>query len=116
MVVYIVLKGLFVYNAPDFRHQEAGGFILRPSIERVVEENPGITWGELLDGAEYDPTRIWVEWTVNTVRISLLIAWLAFFGAISFVLSVFVLLQHYRHEDRKRKKAKQQHVADVDVQ
>lgn len=95
LTAYLLLSALFVVDAPDPRNQEAKGFLLQDDIRKVVsmtEETP-LT---LLEGNRWDPTSIWVPWTVATVRFSLLVMWIAFFACFSFMVSVFVLHQYKR--------------------
>jgi hypothetical protein len=43
---------------------------------------------DMLAGAEYDPMRVWVPWTVSIVRIALLSSWVALFGLLAATLAV----------------------------
>jgi len=102
LVVFIVLKAFLCMNAPDFRHQEAIGWELRPDVERFLKKNetdgqPTPSLPELFSGAEYKPEVIWTMRTVNTSRAGLLLSWLLLFASTSMVVSVFVLIQHFKH-------------------
>lgn len=93
LVVYLLLQAFFVDDAPDSRNQEAMGFLVRPQIQRVLAEEPETTLKDLWKGAEYDPTVVWIPWTVYLVRSGLIFLWMAFFGGLSLVASAFLLLQ-----------------------
>jgi len=92
-MAYILLHAFFVDDAPDSRHQEAAGFIVRPEIQKVLDQEPETTIRDLWKGAEYDPTAVWVPWTVYSVRSVLIFSWFGLFGGLSFVASAFLLLQ-----------------------
>jgi hypothetical protein len=93
LVVYLLLQAFFVDDAPDSRNQGAMGFLLRPQIQKVLAEEPETTLKDLWKGAEYDPTVVWIPWTVYLVRSGLILLWMVFFGGLSLLASAFLLLQ-----------------------
>ena len=93
LLLYIILKAYFVYDAPTAKDQEADGFILRSSIRRLLTEDPKMTIEDVRIGSEYNPMQIWVPWTVATVRVALLMAWLGLFNFLSMASSAFLLVQ-----------------------
>ncbi|GAC1467054.1 MAG: hypothetical protein NVSMB9_08250 [Isosphaeraceae bacterium] len=95
LLVYILLHAFFVYDAPTYKNQEAKGFLLRPEIQGLLlsKAKSGGTIEDLLEGAEYVPTVIWVSWTVYLIRYLLMSTWLILFGSLSLVASAFLLLQ-----------------------
>jgi hypothetical protein len=80
VLAYLALTSAFVYDAPDARHQEAGGFLVGLPVSKVMAEHPSMTPGDLLQGAEYVPERVWVPWTVAVVRLALVTSWVGIFG------------------------------------
>jgi hypothetical protein len=74
---YLALKAFLCYDAPDWRHQVAGGFVTRPDIRGLLDADPGLTHGQLLEEGLYDATRVWVPWTVYGVQLAVLVTWLA---------------------------------------
>jgi hypothetical protein len=99
LVVFIFFKAFFCMNAPDYRNQEAVGWELQSDIQALFDKldndhQPRPTFEELFEGAKYKPYKIWKEWTVNTSRTALLLSWLALYASVSFVVSIFVLMQH----------------------
>lgn len=102
LVIFIILKAFLCMDAPDFRHQEAVGWVLQPNVVKLLRHyeqagQPSPTIQDLFEGAEYRPERIWTEGTVNTSRVALLLSWLLLFGSVSTLISVFVLIQHFKH-------------------
>lgn len=97
LVLYVFLNACFVYDAPDYRHQEAGGFLIKPEVQLLLQSNPEKSLEDLLESAEYKPARVWIGWSVSVVRAGLLIGWLAFFCSLASVISSFVLLQRSLH-------------------
>jgi hypothetical protein len=82
---YLLLKVFFCYNAADWRHQVAGGFVLRPQIKDLLDADPNLTVQKALDGYSNDATRIWESWSVFVVRAGLLLSWLGCFLCITVV-------------------------------
>ena len=93
LLLYIILKAYFVYDAPTAKDQEAAGFILRSSIRRLLTEDRKMTIEDVRIGSEYNPMQIRVPWTVATVRVALLMAWLGLFNFLSMASSAFLLVQ-----------------------
>jgi hypothetical protein len=86
---YISLYSFFVFKA--YGDRDVKGFIVQPAIKAKLE--PGLTLEALLEGAEWDPLRIWEAWTVYSMRISLLLMWILFFVSIAGCIATFVVLQ-----------------------
>lgn len=90
-LAYISLYSFFVYEAATTKQRDVKGFIVREAIQRIL--GPNRTLERALEGAEWDPLVIWEGWTVYTMRISLLVAWILFFVGIVGCIAVFVTLQ-----------------------
>ena len=76
-VALVLFAGLFISltaPAPAWPNLEARGLELQPAVAKHLLENPGTTADDMLAGAGYDPTAIWVPWTVAVVRCTLLVA------------------------------------------
>ena len=80
VLTYLALTSAFVYDAPDAMNQEAGGFLVKRDVSKVMAKNPSMTLGDLLQGAEYVPDKVWVPWTVAVVRLALVTSWIGIFG------------------------------------
>ena len=93
LLIYILLKAVFVYNAPTEWNQEAAGFILQTKIQSLLDQVPEMSLLDAVRGAEFDPNEIWVPWTVAVVRGGLLVTWLLLFACLSLGSSAFLLFQ-----------------------
>ena len=98
LVVYIGSTALFAMRAPDFRHQVAAGFVLRPTIVEVLNQHPEETPSSLLKGAQYDATLVWEGWSVGVVRFLLLASWLATVTPFFLLIALLVLMEKTRAE------------------
>jgi len=94
--IYLLLKVLFCYNAPDWQHQVAGGFVFQPHIAAIIADDPTVGTKSLLGEALYDSTRIWEVWSVSLVRFVLLAAWLVLFAVVSAVIAYSIRLDEKR--------------------
>jgi hypothetical protein len=92
IISYFLLFNFFVVDAPDESNRVVKGFVLTKQAQSVV--GPDYPATRALQGARYDPTRIWEPWTVYLTRLVLLISWTLSFAVISSYLASFVLLQH----------------------
>jgi len=90
-IFYISMYSFFVYEATTTKLRDVKGFIVRPEIQKIV--GPNRTLDRVLEGAEWDAERVWETWTVHTMRISLLLAWILFFVGIAGCIAIFVTLQ-----------------------
>jgi hypothetical protein len=90
-VVFLILRASVVWNAPTPHDQEVGGFLLRPSIEHLMNSEE-ITIQDALIGYESDPTNVWVLWTVVVSRVSLLVSWVGLIGSLSIIVAIFVIM------------------------
>jgi len=90
--LYIILNLTLVYDAPSSAHQEAKGFLLLPSVEKVLADDPEMTHEKLVKEAEYNPFEVWEAWTVHTVRGLILAVWLLMFWSLTCACSAFLHL------------------------
>jgi hypothetical protein len=94
-VIYFSLYSLYVFESlpedPSSKSRDVKGFILKPDVQKILL--PNHTEDELLKGSEWDPFVIYEPWTIHTMRLSLLLAWILFFVCISGIIAVFVFLQ-----------------------
>jgi hypothetical protein len=91
-VALVLFAGLFVSltaPAPSWPNLEARGLELQPAVAKHLLENPGTTAGDMFAGAGYDPTAIWVPWTVAVVRCALLLLWLALAAGVAALADCF---------------------------
>jgi hypothetical protein len=87
LVLFIVLKSFFCYNAPSFRYQVAGGFVLQADMKEFLRDDPAATVESLLEDALYSPTMVWEPWSVYLVQVAILVCWVALFASLSFPLA-----------------------------
>ena len=90
-VLYVFLYSFYVVDIPLTNERDVIGFIMRPEIANSAL--PGQTAGDLLQGYEWDPFGVWEGWTINTMRVSLLLSWILFFVGIAGCMAIFVSLQ-----------------------
>lgn len=90
-VIYIAMCAGFLYDAPDVRHQVAGGFYLRPEIIELMKNDRTLTIEICLESAEWNPERIWIPWTVRLINAVFLLAWLGFYGLLGCIISTFAV-------------------------
>lgn len=115
LFAFVALSAALVYNAPDWRHQEAAGFLLRDEISDVLEQQQYVvTLEDLVKGAEYKPTRIWIPWTVSVSRVSLLATWLVLFGTLS-ALTATLLRFLEREDDAEKQSELGRHIATLSL-
>jgi hypothetical protein len=88
LVVFVFFKSFFCYNAPDWRYQVSGGLILRPEIVKFLSNEPGLAVQRLLEEARYDAYQVWLPWTVDLVRVVILLVWLVLFASVTGVVAV----------------------------
>jgi hypothetical protein len=103
IISYFLLFNFFVVGAPDESNRVVTGFWLTDQAKSVVGSDYSAL--KALQGAQYDPTRIWRPWTVYLTRLILLIAWTLSFAAISSYLASFVLLQQKQGKSSRAKRA-----------
>jgi hypothetical protein len=89
-VIYIALYSFFVFETPT-TDRVVKGFIIQDRIKGIL--GPTYTVEDALKGYEWDSEKIWEVWTVYTMQVSLLLAWILFFVALVGCIGVFVVLQ-----------------------
>jgi hypothetical protein len=90
-VLYLVLYSLLVFDVPIEHGRDVRGFIVQPAVVKIL--GPTYTLENALEGAEWDPFQIWVEWTIHVARIGLMLVWVLWFVGIVGCMAVFVILQ-----------------------
>lgn len=90
-IIYISLYSFFVYEIPLTKSRDVKGFVVRPGIAKIL--GPDRTIERALEGAEWDAFEIWEGWSVQTMRISLVLSWILFFVGIASSIAIFVVLQ-----------------------
>ncbi len=89
-VIYIALYSFFVLETPT-KDRVVKGFIIQDRIKVIL--GPTYTVEDALEGYVWDSEEIWEGWTVYTMQVSLLLAWILFFVALVGCIGVFVVLQ-----------------------
>jgi hypothetical protein len=87
LVLFIVLKAFFCYNAPSFANQVAGGFVLREDARASLQDDPNATVESLLEEGLYHPTAVWEPWSVYVVQVGLLVCWTTLFASLAVPLA-----------------------------
>jgi hypothetical protein len=87
--LYIALYSFSVFHGKDAR--KVAGFIYLPLVRQTY---PNHTREQLLPLFAHNPELLWRAWTVYTMRVTLLLAWVLFFVGIVSCIGIFVILQH----------------------
>jgi hypothetical protein len=98
IVFYAFCYAFFVFPAPDWKYRDARGLILKDGAKAALAADPSLSIDKLLEGAGFQPERIYVDWTVYLNRFALLATWLLFLGALSNTVMSFVLHQRRPRE------------------
>lgn len=91
----IVTEGI-VYKFDDQPDPIVGGSELLPEVAELI--SPTFTEKDALEGAEYNPFRVWEKRSILNNRSAILFTWIPFFCILSFYMAIFVL------RERKRKR------------
>lgn len=87
LIFTCVFAFLFLIGSSKFILESKGGsrdlkgFILREEVKVVI--SPVFTEDKALEGAEWDPTKVWTIWSITFVRVGLFVTWLCFFGGLT---------------------------------
>ncbi|MGE3241918.1 MAG: hypothetical protein AB7G28_00750 [Pirellulales bacterium] len=108
-VAYLILNGMFVVDAPTSSNRIAKGFLLRTNQQKVLEEGkfpdgepfPVGSEEDLLKGNQWNARKVYVPWTVGAVEVALLSCWVAGFGTLGALSSVFILSEGRRKAARE---------------
>ncbi len=82
LLVFFLMLAFFTIPAPTWPNLESRGLALQPAIERDLQQ-PGRTLEDEFEGTGYNPTAIWIPWTVALVRSIMLVSWLATTAALA---------------------------------
>jgi hypothetical protein len=99
LLVFIVLFGFFTIPAPEWPNLESRGLWLRDEIAPLVAKLGEDKLKLLLAGNEFDPHTIWVPWTVDLVRVVLLLVWLALMASLAGLANGFWWSFQESHHD-----------------
>ena len=88
--LYLALFLILVAPVPGGK--VATGFLVKPSVAALL--GPVYSTRDALRDATYNPTEVWVEWTVHVVEIVLLAAWLALVSFLSLFIGGFLVRQY----------------------
>ncbi|MBV9126343.1 MAG: hypothetical protein JO112_23590 [Planctomycetes bacterium] len=91
LLIYMLLKVFLCYNAPDWRHQVAGGLILQEDIRGLLRVNPQLNMTDLLQASDFNPEHLWVSWTVRLVQWLILVNWVFVYVFLSAAVGYSVL-------------------------
>lgn len=91
LLAYLLTFSFFVRDMPDSDNKDVRGIYYTPQARAVINEQ--YTEEKALRGAGYEPTVIWVPWTVYLMRVVVIIFWLVFFCSLSSYIALFVLWQ-----------------------
>jgi hypothetical protein len=94
IIVNLVLDSFFVLEYEGQEDKVVKGWVLRETMSEIVPEM--MTASEAIESAEYDATEVYTAWSVAVVRSGMIVAWLAFFGLLSWFMSMFVLHERKR--------------------
>jgi hypothetical protein len=92
LFAYITCRAWFVFDTGNARHQDVAGFVLQKRIVTLMELDRTKSIQDILEGAHFNPLSVWEPWTVSAARSLVLSTWILFFGCISMMTAVFVLM------------------------
>jgi len=75
------------------------GFALDGEVRTLL--GPDYTVNDALEGAGYDPMRVWTRTSVTVMRFALLFSWLTMFASVAAMIAVFVMKQGSRQAPRR---------------
>jgi hypothetical protein len=99
-VLYVCTSAFFVTDADDQGSREIIGFRLHDNVRLMVESDPSKWTPKELLLQFHDPMEVWTRNSVITMRVVLLLLWLAMWAAIAVGMAAFVSLQ-WKVSDRK---------------
>ena len=80
LLLYTLLNIKFVFRLRGTDIEIIGGLIHTPATIKTIKEAPPETDWDRLEGANYDPDKVWIPSTVRLVEAVLLITWLSSWG------------------------------------
>jgi hypothetical protein len=92
-LAYCVLYSSFTGSYPGDKGRYVRGFILQPQVQQLVNAEPTYTVEDALSGAEYRREAVWVEWSITTMGVLLLVLWTVSFCSLVSCIATFTLLQ-----------------------
>ncbi|EFF75500.1 hypothetical protein [Achromobacter piechaudii] len=98
--VYLVLNAAFVYQIPNDDTRVVMGCGLSDNAQLILKSqglNPtDVCPGEfslLMSSAQYETDKVWTRLSITAIKSALAISWFGSFGALSFLVGVFVAFQ-----------------------
>lgn len=92
-MLYLWLFVNYVQPNDNHWHRVVVGYELRPEIKGLSKNSTPPSAKELLNTNNGEEDTIWTETSLNRMRYTVLIVWLALFASVTFVFSTFVLLR-----------------------
>jgi hypothetical protein len=94
MASFLLYLGLYVrvFNAPDTSHRDVKGICYTDEARQLISSS--YSEEQALKEAGYEPTKIWRPWTVQFLRLSVLVCWLTFCGSLVVFTVSFGQLTH----------------------
>jgi hypothetical protein len=89
LIIFILLFPFLTIPAPEWPNLESRGLSLQREVKKLLQEDASLSLEELLEGAKFDPHKIWVPWTVDLVRVVLLLVWLALMASLAALVNSF---------------------------
>ena len=87
MVVYLLLYSRFTFTIPTTDELIVTGYACTPSAQEVFGARCDEDVREALAQAQYEPGLIWTQGSIDLVRVSLALSWLALFIGASVALA-----------------------------
>lgn len=98
LLLYIGLYAMRVFNAPDTSHRDVKGICYTDQARKLISSS--YSEEQALKEAGYEPTKIWRPWTVQFMRLSVLVCWLVFCSSLIAFTASFGQLMHERDQDK----------------
>ena len=92
LLSYMLLFSLRTYPAPTDSQRQVKGIYYQERVKLVISDK--YTESMALEGAGWDPLKVWEPWTVELMRMLVLSVWLILFVAITLSIASFTILQH----------------------
>ena len=89
-ILFLIGNSMFVFDSKNVP-KDVKGFVVIDDVKPVL--TPVFKEQDALEGANWDPTKVWTLWSITVVRVGLFVTWIALFGSLTRAIGAFVILQ-----------------------
>jgi len=86
---YLYLNSVFTFTAGANAAKYVKGYAVRPDVAPLITAD--FTIDDALASSEYSAEAVWTQGSITTMRMILLVLWLASFALLSTTISSFVI-------------------------